>query len=319
MKKIFILFAAVTLLSGCTLIEQNRAGIQIKSETPATVTINGEEKGETPVTIEDLKPGEYAIKLENSDGSWEKSVRIENGTLFYINYALAATEELQEGEMIYLERGRGVGVISTPGQAEVTLDGEKQGFTPYLIQNITEGEHEIILTKDGYKSRAIKINGVKDHKIMVEAKLKSLSATGSSDSSTENSPSPSASTSASGSPSASTRASASASARASASVRPSTSPSSRTSPSPSPRASTSASPRPTSSSTEAKGTITVLETSTGWLRVRDKAGLEGKEITTINTGETYDYIEQTDNGWTQIVLKDGQVGFVASRFVKVNN
>src|SRR5690606_1458366 len=132
---------------------------------------------------------------------------------------------------------RGVGVISTPGQAEVTLDGEKQGFTPYLIQNITEGEHEIVLTKDGYKSRAIKINGVKDHKIMVEAKLKSLSANTAT---SEASPSPSPSGSGSPAPSGSTRASATPSSRASASpsARSTASATPRTSASPTPRAST---------------------------------------------------------------------------------
>lgn len=324
-KLFFILFtsASALIFSGCSLQNSQRAGLEIKTVPEATVTINGESKGTTPYLNEDLSAGTYNVKLESSSGSWEKEINIESGTIFYINLALAENPDNMSGELVYLEKGRGVGVISSPNKAEVSLNGQKQGLTPYLVQSIPEGEHEVVITKEGYETKIIKIKGSNGHKIMIEAQLKSQNSTGESTST------PEASSSSSASPTASTSASPTTSARATASPssRVSASPNARasTSASPSARASASvrasASPQPSASSSAnnaVKGTVTVQSTSTGWLRVRDKAGLEGQEIAKIDSGEKVDYIEQTSTGWTKIVLEDGQIGYVASRFVKVD-
>lgn len=310
-----ILFAlcvllSTSVLSACSLVQSEKAGLDITSQTEAAVFINNENKGNTPFTTEEIKPGEYDIKLENEEGSWSKKVRIENGTVYYINLKLGKDENTTAGELVYLEKGRGVGVISSPNGAEVSLDGQKQGFTPYLIQNISEGEHEIAIAKDGYESRTIKINAVKGNKIMIEAMLNKLGGSTVSDDEEETTPSASAQPSTSPASSSATSSRPSATPRTSAS--PAASASSRASSSP------ASSPRATTTSSSAKGTVTVLETSTGWLRVRDKAGLEGKEVAKINSGDSVEYVEQTDNGWTEIVLEDGSSGFVASRFVKVD-
>ncbi|GIW60551.1 MAG: hypothetical protein KatS3mg087_1617 [Patescibacteria group bacterium] len=312
-KLFFILFtsASALIFSGCSLQNSQRAGLEIKTVPEATVTINGESKGTTPYLNEDLAAGTYNVKLESSSGSWEKEINIESGTIFYINLALAENPDNMSGELVYLEKGRGVGVISSPNKAEVSLNGQKQGLTPYLVQSIPEGEHEVVITKEGYETKVIKIKGSNGHKIMIEAQLKSQNAAGESTST------PEASSSSSASPTASTSASPTTGARATAS------PSSRVSSQPQctcqylcftlcpgfsfsqqlrHRHSLSAS---SSANNAVKGTVTVQSTSTGWLRVRDKAGLEGQEIAKIDSGEKVDYIEQTSTGWTKIVLEDG--------------
>lgn len=295
------------IISGCALVQNDKAGLDIATQTEATVYINNENKGTTPFTTEAIKPGEYDIRLENAEGSWSKKIRIESGTVYYMNINLGRDETSTSGELVYLEKGRGVGVISSPNGAEVSLDSEKQGFTPYLIQNINEGEHEISIAKDGYEPRTIKINAVKGNKIMIEAMLAKLGGTSApDDNQSESTPTPTATAVSVSSPS----------------PRTSNTPRGNALPTVSPRASTSptpaGSPRASSSTATVKGTVTVLDTSTGWLRVRDKAGLEGKEVGKVNSGDTVEYIDQTDNGWTQIVLEDGTRGYVASRFVKVN-
>lgn len=320
-KLFFILFTTASALffSGCSLQNSQRAGLEIKTVPEATVTINGESKGTTPYLNEDLAAGIYNVKLESSSGSWEKEINIKSGTIFYINLALAENPDNMSGELVYLEKGRGVGVISSPNKAEVSLNGQKQGLTPYLVQSIPEGEHEVVITKEGYETKVIKIKGSNGHKIMIEAQLKPQNPSG------ENSPTPEASSTSSASPTSSNVPSPTTSTRAtsSPSSHVSASPIARASASPPPsvRASASVSPQPSASSAAnntVKGTVTVQSTSTGWLRVRDKAGLEGQEIAKIDSGEQVNYIEQTSTGWTKIVLDDGQVGYVASRFVKVD-
>ncbi len=61
--------------------------------------------------------------------------------------------------------------------------------------------------------------------------------------------------------------------------------------------------------------VKVLQTPTGFLRVRDQSSLSGKEIGRVNTGDKLVLLEET-NGWDRIKLPDGTEGFVSSSYVQ---
>jgi len=61
--------------------------------------------------------------------------------------------------------------------------------------------------------------------------------------------------------------------------------------------------------------VKVLDTGTGWLRVRKSPGLTGEEIDRVKTGETFPVLERQPE-WIKIKLKNGQEGWVSSAFVK---
>jgi len=61
---------------------------------------------------------------------------------------------------------------------------------------------------------------------------------------------------------------------------------------------------------------TVVETGTGWLRVRDAAGLNGVEIARVTVGQEYLVLEET-TGWVKIKVSDTVQGWVSSDYVKV--
>lgn len=61
--------------------------------------------------------------------------------------------------------------------------------------------------------------------------------------------------------------------------------------------------------------IEILDTPTGFLRVRLDPSLSGKEISQVKPGETYPYISE-ENGWVKIKLTDGNEGWVKSEYVK---
>ncbi|MCL5970413.1 MAG: SH3 domain-containing protein, partial [Patescibacteria group bacterium] len=64
--------------------------------------------------------------------------------------------------------------------------------------------------------------------------------------------------------------------------------------------------------------ILILDTPTGFLRVRDSASLSGKEIAQVKPGEKYDFLsEQT--GWFEIKLNDGKTGFISSQYSQKTN
>jgi len=299
-KKALSLIILSLLLSSCTLGKSN-AGLIVKSQPNGTVFLNDKEVGKTPYENKELQPGSYTVKVTSSSGEWTSNkIRILENTVYNINRELATNAANQAGENVSIEKGKGITVVTIPSQVEVSLDGQKQGNTPYLIPSVSPGEHEITLAKEGYSSRKIKIRARDVYKIVIEAQLKK-DTEGATDA-------PAESASPSTSPSPSPSSSPSGSAKATATIKPTATP--RTTP--------TASPKATSQAATGEKTITILDTPTTWLRVRDKAGIEGKEIAKVNSGETFEYKDQLGTGWTLIVLADGTEGYVASRYVKVN-
>lgn len=61
--------------------------------------------------------------------------------------------------------------------------------------------------------------------------------------------------------------------------------------------------------------VKVLDTGTGWLRVRKSPSLTGAEIDRVKTGDTLTVLERQAE-WIKIRLKNGQEGWVSSAFVK---
>lgn len=60
---------------------------------------------------------------------------------------------------------------STPGNADVFLDGEYKGLTPMYLYNIPEGNHEILIKKEGYKDYLSEISVFSGKKTFLEADL----------------------------------------------------------------------------------------------------------------------------------------------------
>jgi hypothetical protein len=295
---ILVLFTSL-LFTGCSLKKGN-AGIDIKSTPQSKVFLNDKEMGTTPYVNKQIEAGEYIVKLVSENGQWTSNkVRIVENTLFTINRELAENPDDQTGENVSLEKGKGIAVFTTPSQADISLDGQFQDKSPYLIAAASKGVHEITLTKEGYVTRTIKVKNIDGYKVFIEAQLKKASG-----STTVTTPEPTATPSATVSPSPS------ASVKATATPKPTLTPK--------PSASAQASASPASSTAPGEKTITINSPETGWLRVRNKPGADGAEIARVNDGETYSYEEQLSSGWTAIVLKDGTKGYVSSKYVKVN-
>lgn len=70
-------------------------------------------------------------------------------------------------------------------------------------------------------------------------------------------------------------------------------------------------------SVAAKGAVTILPTPNGFLRVRNGAGTSFDEVGRVNTGQTFDILDE-QSGWIQIKLTDGTTGWVSSAYAKKN-
>lgn len=234
---------------------KQKSGISVLS-TPgeASVFLDGKQVGKTPFEDKNLDVKQYSVKLDKDGATWQGNVKLTSGTMTIINRDLAKDQAYSSGEILSLDRGRGITIISNPSDSEVEIDGKGLGKTPVSI-NLTAGEHTVLVSHTNYLKRSIKAILPENFNLTVsvdlalsEADLTTISA-------------------------------------------------------------------PVISQTPE---VVVKQTPTGFLRVRDRASLLGKEIARVNINDKLILLEEL-GGWDRVKLADGTEGFVSSAYVeKVN-
>jgi serine/threonine protein kinase len=104
----------------------------------ADVTLDGDNKGKTPLTLENVPFGthEVAVRLKGHDRV-NRTVEVKSSD------AVKVEAELTElpGALV---------VTSEPSGAKLKLNGEVKGNTPQTISGLKAGEYSLSLSKDGY-------------------------------------------------------------------------------------------------------------------------------------------------------------------------
>jgi len=115
----------------------------------ARIYVDERFEGKAPVSLAGLKPGDYAVRAElDGFGTLSRTVTLANGA--------SAVEEFRLSNVM----GR-LEVCTSPVGAQLSLDGRVVGVTrakdpnadvsdPFVIDNVLEGEHRLVVTKDGY-------------------------------------------------------------------------------------------------------------------------------------------------------------------------
>ncbi len=132
------------------------------------VKIDGKEYGETPLNINDLKPGEYNISLtrvsEFTDFYKERnlSIEIENGTEAIVDLEIGP-DEVTHGYYLYYKKSPSIDnkgyltINSHTGVVNVILDEEYLNISPITTQILTTKEYQIKIKKDGYEELSFPI------------------------------------------------------------------------------------------------------------------------------------------------------------------
>ena len=104
----------------------------------ASLMVNGEYRGKTPLSISDLSAGVYTVTFSRFGFAEQTTqVRVEGGKISEVT----ATLRPLNGILM---------VNSTPPGARVLLDGTDAGLSPVVLENISAGNHSVTLEKDGY-------------------------------------------------------------------------------------------------------------------------------------------------------------------------
>lgn len=134
------------------------SGISVLSEpTGATVYLDGKEVGKTPFEDKHLDVREYTVKIEKEEAHWQGKVQLTADTEAIVNRDLSVDQSSSAGEILTLDRGHGITIVSNPGDADVEIDGTLQGKTP-IAQNLASGEYTILVSHANFLKRSIRVN-----------------------------------------------------------------------------------------------------------------------------------------------------------------
>lgn len=174
----FSLLLSASVLSGCSAVGFNKpAALQITTKPEASVFLDGKHVGKTPFFSDQLKSGKHSLKITVSEASFIDEVNLTSGTLTVVNRDLAPSFLAQAGETLYLLSGkRGLFLTSMPPEADATVDGKLVSRTPILMSDITEGDHKVLITKDGYISREFAIKTTSQYQLSAQVYLASQEA-----------------------------------------------------------------------------------------------------------------------------------------------
>lgn len=235
----------------------DKSGISVLSVPEAAqVFLDNKEVGITPFEDKNLEAKNYLLKIQKNNLSWQGKVNLNPGTVTVVNRELALDIASSSGEVLTLEKGRGVTIISSPTGADIEVDGKNIGKTPVTV-NIDTGEHTFNISHSNYLKRSIRAKLPANYNLILTSDLALSEAD---------------------------------------------LPASR------------GEPMITAPPVTQTPQITIKNTPTGFLRVRDKASLNGKEITQVKPGDTLFLLEELGS-WDRVRLSNGTEGFVSSGYV----
>lgn len=173
---ILIVFGILFVISN---LQTRGAGISVETTPASTVFVNGEQVGHTPYEGV-FEPGEIVVKLvpdsfEKPLATYETKITLASDVQTVVKREFGETEDLSSGAIISFEKvskaETGISVISTPDGAQVSLDSQVRGFTPFKSASLLEGEHTLVLSAPGYTDRSFSVRVISGYRITSIIKL----------------------------------------------------------------------------------------------------------------------------------------------------
>lgn len=161
------------------------SGILVTASPAASIYVNGALVGKTPFQ-KNMEAGEISLKLVPlvSDQNlipFETRLTLISGIQTVVTREFGSSEEASSGDIISFDKGEGNGagliVISTPDNAQVSIDGVVRGFAPYKTTAISPAAHQITVKAPGYGDRNMTINTRSGYKLTLFAKLAKIPET----------------------------------------------------------------------------------------------------------------------------------------------
>jgi len=154
MRKFLIIISLIfIILFNSCLTNKGKLSVDSYPQN-SEVYLNGEYIGVTPLE-KSINYGVYKLEVKKSGyKDYVKDIKIERGKEILI----IANLEISTGSLI---------VKTEPDGATVYIDGKNYGVTPLEITDLEIGEHEMVISKDGY-AQIIKKIEIKEEKVEID-------------------------------------------------------------------------------------------------------------------------------------------------------
>jgi hypothetical protein len=134
--------------AGSAPVGPNVGRLVITTQPPgAKVTVDGKAAGETPLTIEDVKPGRHTIALASDEGSARRTVRVEAGKELGVDVPLFSGFVAISIPFVVdvAEKGKALGtsenpILLSPGRHELRLGNADLGYRVTQTVEVQSGE-----------------------------------------------------------------------------------------------------------------------------------------------------------------------------------
>lgn len=177
---VLIGFSVLVLIG---FFKEQEAGLLIETEPQSTVYINNIEVGTTPYETT-RKAGEASIKIKPVNigeiklDAYETNVNLVPGVKTIIKRAFMQKDEDVSGAIVSFEKIGSdrsyVTVVSIPDNSRIIVDGKNYGFTPLRV-SLDAGDHDLVVSKDGYLEKKLPIKIYKGFKLTASIKLAQIS------------------------------------------------------------------------------------------------------------------------------------------------
>jgi uncharacterized protein YgiM (DUF1202 family) len=182
-----ILIFSSLIFSACNpLLNKSKSGLQvITNDIKASLFLNDEYLDKTPYINKQIKPGIYTLKIQPDDEKYvpyETSITLNQGLLTVVTWKSGETAETSGGVFYEMEKlmdknQTEISFKTIPDNTIIKFDNQDQEFTPLVISDMTEGDHEFEITLPSYVTQHHSINAVKGHRINVTVVLAKSSQT----------------------------------------------------------------------------------------------------------------------------------------------
>ena len=133
----------------------------------ATVVVDGVDRGQTPLSLDDLPYGTHRISISRDGyGSETREVSLSR------NAGVASVGiELVETGLAPAAAPGSIQVDSRPDGARVMLDGQLVGTTPVVVPDVASGTHSVRVERDGYQAWVTTVDVPPSDEVRVAASL----------------------------------------------------------------------------------------------------------------------------------------------------
>lgn len=299
-KKILFVFIVSGLLGGCALpfLSRSQAALRVDANETASVYLNGNHVGQTPYFDENLKPGEYAVRLvvENDPTKdWQTQISLSPQIVSVIKRDFGDTDDQSSHSLLQLEPISNksiadLAIVTIPDNAIVKINNRPEGISPLTISPIGAGDHVVSLAAPGYKELVINVQTMLGYRLILSSQLARTPAL----------PMPEVEDM---------------DATPSAEIVEEEQESEETSVTPTPMSTPA--PTATPSAQVQPPYVEIQETGTGWLRIREEPNVNATELARVDVGTKLPYLETNDTGWHKVEYEPGEEGWLSGAYVNV--